>query len=337
MIIGSDHSRFDWMSGGGTYSPIDWSRSQAVFTFLKACDGASDTPRYADEIVAARKAGKLAAPYVWLYQGTVVDVVSQANFWYSRLKNEPLIAIDFEGYTNSYPNASDLYGAIERLRVLGYAGKIIIYTGHYYWLTHGNTQSYWKQFPVWLARYSTYPPQITPPWLGYDIWQFSSTGDPEKYGITNGKMAVDENRFDGTPDELAELFGAAIPPEPPIGETMITIATVISPTLNVRSTPDLDSTTNIIGPGFLKAGDLLHCVEETTTCIRLTKAQRGATALVLPGPVCWVSIGAAYVRQIWHIANDAALPVNVNVTANGAQVHNKDVPAGGAVAIDITD
>jgi hypothetical protein len=343
MIIGTDHYWADWSrqnpDGSYSYSPINFAKAYANgsrFTFLKACSGWSDTRFYPEAIRDARAAGILSAPYCWLYEN---NATRQADFWYSRLKNEPVIWIDFESYLTSIPKAHDLYEATERLRTLGYKGIISIYTGHDYWTAYGNSDTYWIQFPVCLARYNgmVTPPELTPPWGLYDFWQYSASGDPEKYGITSGKLAVDEQRFDGTPDELAELFGAAIPPEPPIGETMITIATVISPTLNVRSTPDLDSTTNIIGPGFLKAGDLLHCVEETTTCIRLTKAQRGATALILPGPVCWVSIGAAYVRQIWHIANDAALPVNVNVTANGAQVHNKDVPAGGAVAIDITD
>jgi len=337
MIIGSDHSVWDWTTEDDGFRPIDWTRSQAVFTFLKACDGVWDTPYYAESIAMARAAGKLAAPYVWLYARNHTSPRAQAEFWYSRLKDEPLIVVDFESWrTYSYPDYDDLYVAIERLRQLGYAGKIIIYTGHWYWLAHGSTSVYWKQFPAWLARYSTTPPQPTSPWTKETFWQFSASGDPEIYGITNGKLAVDQNWFYGTPDELAELFGAAIPPEPP-GEKMITIATVVSPTLNIRSTPDLDSTTNIIGPGFLKANDILYCVEETATCIRLTKAQRGATALVLPGQVCWASIGAAYVRQVWHIATDAALPVNVKVTANGTQVHNKDVPAGGAVAIAITD
>ena len=187
---------------------------------------------------------------------------------------------------------------------------------------------YLAKFPLWCANYPfIYIPGISKPrmfghWTTWNFWQYH--GNP------------DYNEFNGTDQQFADKYGAAIPPEPP-GEKMITIATVISPTLNIRSTPDLNSTTNIIGPQFLRVGDILYCVEETSTCIRLTKAQRGVTALVLPGPVCWASIGAAYVRQIWHIATDAALPVNVKVTANGAQVHNKDVPAGGAVAIAITD
>jgi len=224
MILGSDHSHWDWQNDDQGYCPIDWARSQAVFTFLKACDGASDVPYYSNEIASARLAGKLVSPYVWLYPGWAVDVKEQADFWFSRLKDEPLIAIDFEGYSVYFPEVSDLYGAIERLHANEYTGKIIIYTGHWYWLAHGNDDSYWLQFPVWLARYSSNPPRVTPPWSKETIWQFSASGDPVKYGITNGKKEVDENWFYGTQAELEELFGGGvvppIDPPPPEGEPM---------------------------------------------------------------------------------------------------------------------
>jgi len=214
MILGSDHGIWDWANEDNGFCPIDWTKSQSVFTFLKACDGVWDTPYYAESIAMARAAGKLAAPYVWLYN---VDPRMQADFWYLRLADEPLIVIDFESYGNSIPDYDDLYNAIERLRELGYTGKIIVYTGHWYWLAHGNTADYWKQFPVWLARYSSAPPQPTPTFAKEIIWQFSASGNPANYGITNGKLAVDEDWFYGTQEQLEELFGGgAVPPiDPP--------------------------------------------------------------------------------------------------------------------------
>ena len=224
MILGSDHSHWDWQNEDNGYCPIDWARSKAIFVFLKSFDGPNTTPYYLDEIIAARTAGKLAAPYVWCHGRNWYDPRKQAKAWYSRLKDEPLIAIDFEEYSTSLPDYDDLYNAIERLRELGYAGKLIIYTGHWYWLAHGNTADYWKQFPVWLARYSSTPPQSTPPFGKEIIWQFSANGNPANYGITNGKLAVDENWFYGTQAELEELFGGGvvppIDPPPPEGEPM---------------------------------------------------------------------------------------------------------------------
>ena len=214
--------------------------------------------------------------------------------------------------------------------------KPIIYTSKSKWVYTGYP-TWASRYKLWTAQYPYNPDgQAVPLYVPYGNfvswwgWQYSESATVQGF-------KGDINVYNGTEEEWIEQYGGgAIPPEPP-GETMVTIATVISSTLNIRSTSDLNSTTNIIGPQFLKANDILYGVEETGTCLRITKAQRGATVLVLPGPVCWVSIGAAYVRQVWHIATDVALPVNVKVTANGAQVHNKDVPAGGAVAIAIVD
>lgn len=55
MIPGADHSHWDWQAG--VYSPINFAASKARFVFLKACDGMSDIPHYAEEIASARRAG----------------------------------------------------------------------------------------------------------------------------------------------------------------------------------------------------------------------------------------------------------------------------------------
>lgn len=66
MILGADHSRWDWMTGDGKYSPINYAASEARFVFLKACDGWNDTPYYAEEIDATLPPPKLPIPE-WLY------------------------------------------------------------------------------------------------------------------------------------------------------------------------------------------------------------------------------------------------------------------------------
>ena len=114
MILGSDHSAWDWTTPDDGFCPIDFSKSKSVFVFLKACDGKWDTPYYPQTIATARAAGKLAAPYVWLYARDHTDPRTQADFWYSRLKDEPLIVVDFESYKLYFPDYDDLYNAIER-------------------------------------------------------------------------------------------------------------------------------------------------------------------------------------------------------------------------------
>jgi hypothetical protein len=211
----------------------------------------------------------LAAPYCWLYEN---NATRQADWWFSRLKNEPVIWIDFESYLTSIPKAHDLYEAIERLRTLGYKGIISIYTGHDYWTAYGNSDMYWSQFPVCLARYNgmVTPPELTPPWGLYDFWQYSASGDPEKYGITSGKLAVDEQVFDGTPDELATLFGAEIPPEPPGGDMFQ--GTCITASLNVRNAPSTGAVVN-----YLSLNDKAEADRVENGWWHLTKIRGAAT------------------------------------------------------------
>lgn len=331
MIPGSDHSWYDWagqdaITGGYYYIPINFAASRAVFVFLKACDGASETMFYPQAIHDARLAGKLAAPYVWLYPANHTDPRAQAQFWFDRLCMEPLIAIDFEGYSVWFPNYDDLYNAIEKLRALGYTGNIIIYTGHWYWLAHGSTAEYWGQFPVWLARYSTEQPQATPPWDKWTIWQYSASGDPADYGVTNGKKAVDENWFDGTQEELEALFGGEyIPPSTDGGNDMVTYLGTTLVNLNYRKTP----------------GGVLIGTMPVGTKVEADRIENGYWHLTKIGSTvqtqdAWAYQGDTngYIR-LDGVANSPVGETTVDVYVNEVLVHTKT--GGGNVRIDITD
>lgn len=253
-IEGSDHGKWDWTqenaAGETVYVPMDFTKSVSKYLFIKLCDGISDTPFGKLVLLSARLAGKLAAPYLWIYPSYIVPADSQAAFWYERIKNESLIMIDIEdtpyGKITVYPTAADLRKVIEKLRSLGYAGNIIIYTGHWYWLAHGSTDPWFRQFAICLARYNgwLYPPEITPPWPGIGtvgtFWQGSSTGNPANYGIRNGKGGVDEDRYFGTIEQLETLFGGA-PTVPPQGDKMV-ITPRYTDGSKVRSAPIKDST-----------------------------------------------------------------------------------------------
>jgi hypothetical protein len=292
--LGSDHYWRDWSiqnpDGSYSYFGIDFATAYANgsrFVFLKACSGWSDTRFYPEAIHDARAAGLFAAPYVWLYQD---NATQQADFWYSRLKDEPIIWIDFESYEDSVPEAHDLYEAIERLRALGYAGMIGVYTGHYYWLAHGNDEPYWKQFPVCLARYLSggEPPQVTPPWTDHapincDFWQDSALGAPAFYGVENGKLAVDEQKFYGTQVKLEALFGGELPPvDPPPGdETMI--LTSLSDGLRIRTGAGVSFPQVTVAPTYLDAG-------QTAEVLSLSGAN----------PEQWAQIGVDRWTNVWH-------------------------------------
>lgn len=297
MINGFDSSQWDWtltdgITGGKYYVPISYDvayRNGSRYCFLKACDGTNDTAFYTEAIRDARAAGLLAAPYVWLHGRNWYDPRKQGEHWLAKLGNEPLIVIDFESYLDSIPTFDDLYNAIEAMRAGGYAGKIMIYTGHWYWLAHGSTADYWKQFPVWLARYYTEPPQPTPPWDTWTFWQFSATGDPAKYGITNGKKAVDENRFEGTQAELEAIFGGAITPPPPQEETMKIYRAKVS--LNVRNAPSTAAT--VIGS--LPVNGMYSVSDVSLNWGKIVEMfDANGVKISLPAAECWISTKPEY-------------------------------------------
>ena len=242
MILGSDHYWRDWsiQNPDKTYSycGIDFARAFANgsrFTILKACDGLYPTRFFHNAYNDAVNAGFLTGAYAWLDSSQLASINGQADFWYSELKDVGLISIDFESFEDNVPSAPDLWGAATRLRQNGHKGKLGVYTNWSYWLEHGSGFSTWLTLFdfLWLADPDSLPqpPSWAPPsefgrkapapFSDYQFHQFSWTGSPPFYGIRNTKSAVDENWFNGTLEELEQLFGGVVtPPPPPTGEPM---------------------------------------------------------------------------------------------------------------------
>jgi len=237
---GADYSHWQWtlrdnVTGGRFYVPIDYSvgiRNGIEFIFQKLCDGASDTPFAQQATRDARAAGQRAAPYLWLYPVAYVSASKQAEFWYSRVKDERTIAIDAEvtswNGSNVYPNHRDLRYVIEALRGLGYNGNIVVYTSYNYWLAHGSQDTYFAQFPLWQADPDNTPDPIPVPFERI-IKQYSWKGNPANHGVNNG-AACDENLFNGDENLFAEMFGGT--QIPPIGENKMIVTANLK--VNIR-------------------------------------------------------------------------------------------------------
>lgn len=96
----------------------------------------------------------------------------------------------------------------------------------------GATDSFWEQIPFWVARYADndnykrsvallnagrtvdQPTLITNPWFQsgstqWDIWQYSSIGPAETYGVRNGMTRLDMNVFNGTTQDFLSLVKGA--------------------------------------------------------------------------------------------------------------------------------
>ena len=58
-----------------------------------------------------------------------------------------------------------------------------------------------RDYPLWMARYTSLWPSPIYPWAGWDFWQYSDSGK-----IPGVKTHVDLNWFNGSEEELVERF-----------------------------------------------------------------------------------------------------------------------------------
>jgi len=176
----------------------------------KAHQGASakgSDPAYAIRRRAARKAGLLWGAYHFM---TNDDPAAQAAAFLASAEPDAstLLAVDFEPYGRRTPS-------LDQLRVMLAAidakvgRKAVIYSGSLIKETLGAAaDGFLGGHRLWLAQYAeawTLRPLTawTRPWL----WQFTGDGKgppPHRIaGIGGPSGAVDINRYDGTPAQLA--------------------------------------------------------------------------------------------------------------------------------------
>jgi hypothetical protein len=336
-FLGTDHYWRDWtITDGMVFSPPDWQVAIANgsrFAFLKCADGIDDSVYFHEAFDSARSAGLLVGAYAWLDARWVSDPKRQAEKWFDVLRGLSCpLSIDFEAYGDNIPSWNDLYDAAVYFRQLDPTRRIGVYTNYYYWMAHGNPDPSMAdvlQFN-WSARYYHEPPRLYAPWNRTDIWQFSGSGDPKKYGITNGKLAVDENYWMGDEASLLEFFNQDVLPP---GETTMDVKANFK--VNIRA----DHYITAADVGDLQEGQTLPVLE-----LWETGAVKGVDYEQ------WAKVGSGWVA-VWfkNLGSGGKLcdltgtlppptgSVMVSVYANGAKVHSKDVPAGGTVRVDITD
>jgi GH25 family lysozyme M1 (1,4-beta-N-acetylmuramidase) len=74
----------------------------------------------------------------------------------------------------------------------------VIYTSTSWWKQcTGNADGFGATNPLWIARYASTPGTLPAGWSRYTMWQYTSTGP----------TVGDHDRFNGTPDQLAEFAG----------------------------------------------------------------------------------------------------------------------------------
>lgn len=150
-----------------------------------------------------------------------------------------------EKYGGVYGGEKHFKQFIDKLQ-LRFPGKLIgVYTGPSYWREHTTVlgRGYFKKFPLWIANYKVFEPDIPPPWGKNDwrLWQFTAEGDGAKFGAESKE--IDLNYFNGDLDDYREFF--KIPYYEPYtpantGEKMYDckVKSTATPYVNIRATPN---------------------------------------------------------------------------------------------------
>jgi len=220
-VLGIDVSV--WQDNNSTAQQMDFTKSVAMgakFVFIK-----SSQALYADQDIlynwkSAKAAGLLRGAYHFLDWNA--DSRQQAQYAWSLIKNDPgelPPVVDFEYWNPPPPNADGILldYLIEMKRLSGKTP--IIYTGAFFWNTHGTESSLWKEYPLWIASYTTQAYMETnvqnlTPWDTWTFWQYTSSGDGLAFGAES--LNLDMNYYNGSYEDLCRRFGVNAPVPPPV-------------------------------------------------------------------------------------------------------------------------
>jgi len=206
---------------------MDVMATKTDAVIIKCLDGTIQSRYFVENYTGAKAKGIKVSAYQWLYPGNKVSIRQQAQKLTDLLQQYPVDFgpfIDFEwttyGGQPANPGASDLYGMLEYFNELNgyYPG---IYTAKGYWDQYGNNESYWKDKTLWVANYGVSSPAIPLPWTTWTLWQYTSAGPAQEYGVDpDFQKGIDLNHFNGTREEYLAFINKEGGPEPPPDQTI---------------------------------------------------------------------------------------------------------------------
>jgi GH25 family lysozyme M1 (1,4-beta-N-acetylmuramidase) len=197
-VTGIDVSKWN-----GNWDASKAKAAGAEFVFMKSSQACFVDLQFVSNWKKAKEIGLIRGAYHYLdYTRPARD---QADFFADLLQGDPgdlPPVVDYEHVredNNTILARSYLKEFVERMGSHGY--NPIIYTGSGFWRTYGDSSSYWYQFSLWIANYTSAAAPIIPaPWLNWSFWQFSKKGPGALFG--SEALDIDVNRFNGTLDEL---------------------------------------------------------------------------------------------------------------------------------------
>lgn len=162
---------------------------------------------------AAKEAGLQRGSY-WFYDSRA-NPKRQAETWAQVLGNdagELELWMDYEDhYGGQYGSLESLYDFAERLRNLLPHKQLGVYTGYYYWMERiSPAESYFSQYPLWIAAYQVQKPRIPSTWQDWFMWQYTDKGQGNLYGVKSANIDLNYRRGEkvGNPPTRPQLVAS---------------------------------------------------------------------------------------------------------------------------------
>jgi lysozyme len=198
-VYGIDVSRFQ--------GAINWPQVKnhgVVYAWIQISRSLTDIDaRFEENWAGAGQVGILRGAYQRFQPAQ--DPVGQADLFLEKLGPPqpgdlpPMLDVEDDNGLTRPQVASAVRQWIDRVEpVVGV--KPVIYTGYYFWRDKVGSNAF-ADYPLWIANYSATCPLIPDAWSRWVLHQYSSTNYIP--GITSN--SVDENRFNGTLDDLMAL------------------------------------------------------------------------------------------------------------------------------------
>jgi lysozyme len=253
-----------WQDSNSTPQMVDFLKAKAAgirFAFIKAAQGNWLDQDFVLNWASSKKAGLLRGAYHfldWRY-----PLIEQARFFSGVLRTDPgelPPVLDFESRVNVPDRATASQAAKSFVLIVEQELKRrpILYTSPGYWMEFGSVDPFWRNYPLWIAHYTTADAPIVPaPWKEYAFWQYTSHGDGPAYGVES--LNVDLNWYNGTLAELQKQFGldGQQPEQHDQPSARHPRMQVTAKTLNVRSGPGL----SYADVGDLQQGDEIDVLQ----------------------------------------------------------------------------
>ena len=193
---------------------IDWAAvagSGVQFAIIRTSDGLGyRDSKFAQNWAGARANGVTRGVYQFFRSDE--DPIAQAELMLSTMGAlepgdlPPTVDVESTDGVDNATRAARLQQWLDHVEAaLGVTP--FIYTGGYFW--QDNVGRDFSRYPLWHAGYTggTCPSSVANQWSDWTFWQFGSTGRVP--GISGN---VDENRFNGSLQQLQDLAGRNRPP-----------------------------------------------------------------------------------------------------------------------------